>query len=69
MTFPVGKDYAAEGLCDLPPAAEDGRGVAGSACSSALGHTGCPTAEPPNTTATLPFSVTDLQSSQKVKDK
>lgn len=66
MTFPVDKDYAAE--CDLPPAAEDGRGVTGSACSSVLGHTGSHTAEPPNVTAAVPFSVTDLHSSQKVKD-
>lgn len=39
MIFPIDKDPTAKGLCNLPSAAKTSKGAAGSACSSALGHT------------------------------
>lgn len=55
MIFPIDRERPAKGLCNLPPAAENGEGVAGSAGSSALGHADSRAAEPPNFAGTLPL--------------
>lgn len=57
MIFPIDEDHRAKELRNLPSAAENGKGVAGSARSSALGHTDSRAAELPNFAGAVPFSV------------
>lgn len=66
MIFPIDKDPTAKGLCNLPSAAKTSKGAAGSACSSALGHTD-PLSHPTSQVLS-PYPQTDLPSSRKVKD-